>query len=207
MTPRRFFTGVLLVTYPVAVHTALLVGQPQWASLMALLLCISLTLLLGLGRITSAAASVLLIACILAVIGVLSQSKLLVVLIPFLVNVALCVLFGRTLVGDREALITRFARLDEDQVPPDLVRYTHTLTFIWCLFFAVLAMEVALLAFFASAETWSLYANFLNYLFVVALFILEYVYRRWRFRDRPHKSPLEFLASLAKADWVALSLR
>src|SRR5262249_58781310 len=55
---------------------------------------------------------------------------------PVVINVFLCVLFGLTLRRGHEPLITRFARLEHDVLPPQVERYTRRLTVLWTLFFA-----------------------------------------------------------------------
>ena len=51
-------------------------------------------------------------------------------------------------------------------------------------FFLCITLEGILLPFLVSLETWSLFVNLLNYLFVAILFIMEFAYRRLRFKQR-----------------------
>jgi uncharacterized membrane protein len=117
--------------------------------------------------------------------------------LPVAVNLALCWLFGRTLAAGREPMIGRFARLERGApLPPDLTRYTRTLTALWTAFFALMASISVGLAIWGSTLAWSLFTNFINYLLVAVLFVGEYVYRRLRFRHYSHLSPLEVLRRL-----------
>ena len=42
-------------------------------------------------------------------------------------------------------------------------------------------------------ETWSLFANLMNYLVVACFFLAEYAYRRRRFPEQPYAGLLDFL--------------
>lgn len=93
------------------------------------------------------------------------------------VNLALAVLFGRTLIGEREPLCTRFARLLHGFLPPEVVRYTRQVTVAWTVFFAaIFTLSCGLyLAQFLSA--WSVLANILSPLLIAAMFVVEYAIR------------------------------
>lgn len=210
MKLRGGLAGILLLAYPGAVHWALLAGRNDLAVLALLLLCLSFAALFVsyAGRLSMVSAAVVAVVSVTLAASLLQGSTFPIVLLPLMLNAALCWMFGRTLGPGHEALITRFARLVENgDLPPEVVRYTRRLTLVWCLAFAAFALEVALLAAFAEPAVWSLFANVVNYLLVTALFVIEYGYRRWRFRHRSHLSPVRFLISLAKADWRQLSLR
>ena len=202
--------GALLLLYPAAVHWSLLAGRNDLALSALLVLCLAFVTMYFSTANRIAATPITIVAILLLLLGAsfINHSSFPVVLLPPAINVGLCWMFGRTLRHGSDALITRFARLIEgENLPTDVVRYTRTVTFVWCLAFGALALEAALLAVLAPPEIWSLFAHGINHLFVAAVFVAEYTYRRWRFRDRPHLSPLRFLKSLAAADWQRLSLR
>lgn len=117
---------------------------------------------------------------------------------PVAINLALCWLFGRTLVRGRTPLIARFAIIEQGALTPELARYTRTLTWIWTLVFAGAAAISAVLALSGSRDAWSLFTNFLNYLAVAILFLGEYVYRRVRWRQYRHQSPLQLLRNVQR---------
>src|SRR5262245_33412566 len=117
--------------------------------------------------------------------------------LPLLVNLSLCALFGRTLLGGREPMIARFARLERGgDLPPDLVLYARRLTWIWTAFFALMAATSLGLALWGTVTAWSLFTNVVNYLLVALLFAGEYAWRRFRFRHYHHASPREILRRL-----------
>lgn len=117
---------------------------------------------------------------------------------PVAINLALCWLFGRTLVKGRVPLIARFATIEQGTLTPELERYTRNLTWMWTFLFAAAAAISAALALSGNRDAWSLFTNLLNYLAVALLFLCEYVYRRVRWRQYRHHSPLQLLRNVQR---------
>ena len=92
-------------------------------------------------------------------------------------NLALAVLFGRTLLGGREALCTRLARLLHGHLPPEVVRYTRQVTVAWTVLFVTLFMASAALYLGNFVTEWSILANILSPLLVALMFLVEYAIR------------------------------
>ena len=115
---------------------------------------------------------------------------------PIVINLALAWVFGRTLVHGRVPLIARFAIMEQGTLSAELVTYTRTLTWLWTLLFIGAAALSLGLALSGQRDAWSLFTNFLNYLLVAALFLGEFVYRRVRFRNYRHHSPLQLLRNV-----------
>ncbi|MET0042631.1 MAG: hypothetical protein ABW100_03845 [Candidatus Thiodiazotropha sp. 6PLUC3] len=81
---------------------------------------------------------------------------------PIIINGSLFTLFTMTLLPGQTPLITRFAELmhkDERDLNDYERQYTRRVTLFWSLMFAFLTIESALLAHYASTETWSLITN------------------------------------------------
>jgi uncharacterized membrane protein len=119
---------------------------------------------------------------------------------PVAVNLALCWLFGRTLARGRTPLIARFALLEQGTLTDELAAYARTLTWLWTLLFAGAACASLLLALSGNRDAWSLFTNLVNYLLVAALFLGEFVYRRLRFRNYRHQSPLQVLRNVRRTN-------
>jgi len=102
-------------------------------------------------------------------------------LLPALVSGALALVFARSLVRGRP-IIETIARLQAGPLPPDEVRYTRTLTRIWCGFFVANAAVAGALALAGPLALWTLYTGALAYLAIGLLLAGEQVYRAWRFR-------------------------
>jgi uncharacterized membrane protein len=180
--------------YPLLNHAAAVFDEPRWAALGVALLAWALTSgrLNGVGAMLPAAAT---FALSLWLAG--RFPGLLLYTPPVVINLALCGVFARTLVGDREPLVTRIARIERSgQLPPDLARYTRNLTRAWAGFFVLMAAISVTLAVTGPLAAWSLFTNILNYLLVALFFILEYLYRRVRYRHHPHASPWQVICRL-----------
>jgi uncharacterized membrane protein len=98
-------------------------------------------------------------------------------------NLLLAVVFGRTLAPGREPLCTRFATLLHGPLPPDVARYTRRVTAAWTAFFLALFTASCVLYLGGFLAAWSLLANILSPLLVVAMFAVEYGVR---LRSLPH---------------------
>jgi uncharacterized membrane protein len=98
-------------------------------------------------------------------------------------NLALAALFGKTLIGPGEPLITRFARIVNINGLSDCqLRYTRQATQAWAVFFLANATLSALLYVLASHAVWSLYASLLTAPLVGLMFVAEHL---WRMRVLP----------------------
>lgn len=93
-------------------------------------------------------------------------------------NSMLCWFFAQTLFGERTPIITTLARTIHPDMPQDVVRYTRTVTLAWAIFFALQVLVSLLIFYFASIETWSLFANILNWPMVILMFVVEYICRK-----------------------------
>lgn len=118
---------------------------------------------------------------------------------PAVIPGALFLVFAGSLRAGQTPLITRIAAAMHDGVlPDDLVKYTRQVTVLWCLVCAALFFSAVLLAAFASPELWSLMTNVVHYLVLGAVFVLEYAWRRIRFRHHEHLGLVQFLRRVAR---------
>lgn len=197
------------LAYVCTVHAAVLLHRPL-LGLVALTAWCAVQFLVSLsvgGRrrrlAWGAAAIVPATALALALAG--HSAALAVVLVPpVLINLALFVLFGRTLLPGQEPLIARFARIEQGDLPPPLYRYTRRLTAGWMALFAAMTVA-ALLATFADPATWSTVTNIICPLLAAALFLGEHPYRGWRFRQYGPASPLRTLRTMLRRETWATS--
>ncbi|MBT9463849.1 MAG: hypothetical protein IV113_07460 [Hydrogenophaga sp.] len=94
------------------------------------------------------------------------------------IHVALGVLFGKSLLGPGDALITRLARrIFDHELSDRKVRYTRNVTLAWTLFFFINALVSTLLFIWAPAAIWSVHANLLTGPLVGAMFVIEHLWR------------------------------
>lgn len=93
-------------------------------------------------------------------------------------NLALAALFGRTLFGTDEALVTQFARMAHGGVlSPAQARYSRQTTVAWCIFFVANASLSSILFWLATPAAWSLFANLLGTPLVLLMFAAEHLCR------------------------------
>lgn len=118
---------------------------------------------------------------------------------PAVIPASLFMLFALSLRAGETPLVTRIARLMHDgPLPEDLVVYTRHVTQLWCCVCAALFLSAVLLAIFATPALWSLMTNVIHYGVLGAVFVLEYGYRRWRYRHHEHQGLFQYLRRLAR---------
>jgi uncharacterized membrane protein len=195
----------LLLAYPITTHFSVISHRPS--IIVAVLLGLTvLGLAIALRRgsqIWSVTLAALLVAGFMCYRYGTAEN--LVFLPPVLINLALFLLFGRTLLPGRVPLITRFATMVRGPIDSVLARYTRRLTMAWAAFFAVMTLESIALALFAPIEIWSLFTNFLNYFFVLLFFIVEYYVRVRCLSSHSHPSFLSFCRMLVETDLRSLA--
>jgi uncharacterized membrane protein len=131
---------------------------------------------------------------------------------PVIVNFFVAWIFGHTLAPGQVPLVERLARLmhGSETLPDDIVHYARKVTLAWTVLtcaLGVLNLTLALVAepggilalcgitppFTVSVETWSLFANGLDYLIAGGFFVAEYFYRNTRFPDQPYRNMFDFV--------------
>lgn len=192
----QFIAAGAILGYPLLCHAAVAFGEPRWAAL-GLVLLAWVTVRAWRGALASVFAVVVLLAVATAVIAVAPTA--IVYVPPIALNLALCALFARSLRSGSEPMITRFARLERaGDMPDELATYTRRLTQLWTVFFVLMAAISLSLALWASPAAWSLFTNLVNYALVLLMFVLEYAYRRIRYRHYRHAGVMEFLRRLPR---------
>lgn len=94
-------------------------------------------------------------------------------------HLALGWLFGRTLFGPGEALVTQLARrVFRHGISARKVRYTRQVTIAWTAFFFANGALSTALFLFAPTDIWSIHANLLTGPLIGLMFVGEYLCRR-----------------------------
>src|SRR5262245_31544114 len=182
----RFPAVAAFAAYTVLAHVALTRHDTRWGSVGLAILAWGV-LWDVISPVPAAIVSAAAVALVLWLVPALPD--LVIHASPVVINVFLCVFFGLTLRRGREPLITRFARLEHDVLPPQVARYTRRLTVLWTLFFAAMAAITVALWLGASGTAFSLFVNVINWVLLAAFLIGEYLYRRMRFPTYEHKPP------------------
>jgi uncharacterized membrane protein len=176
--------------YPVALHIAVIHGYTKAAVWMLFGLAVCRSLLV----FTSAPyATTHLIAPAVAMIAMASLAvgdTAALYLPPVLIATALFQLFAHTLLPGEEPLLCRFARHLDGVEDERRLGYARTLTWFWTFFFAAMLVEAVLLALFAPIEIWSLFTNFVNYIVIAGLLLLQLIYRSFHLRRLPNLQSL-----------------
>ncbi len=110
------------------------------------------------------------------------------------VHLALGLWFGSTLLAGRTPLITSVARHLHGELPQAQVRYTRQVTLAWVVYFMTLTAASLLLFVAAPFSVWSLFANLLTPLALVAMFAGEYLLR---YRLHPEFERVSMRAAIA----------
>jgi uncharacterized membrane protein len=198
----RLFAAAVAIALPFAVHF-LTLDESVRPAVVAFGWAMTLAVAIGLARGFRIAA--LEAALVVGVIGAAWYGSLGTTYAVFVPSVAIDLLllwlFARTLAPGRQPLVSAIASIVRGELPPELARYTRAVTWFWCLFFAALALTSVLLAAFAPLAIWSLFANLLVYPFIALMLVLEYAYRRRRFPQHVHFSPLTVAKRLVQAGY------
>jgi uncharacterized membrane protein len=198
-SPARQLPVAFAAAYPLVAHLAAARNSVRLTVAAVALLAVS-ALLNSLLRGRVAAWLAVLIIIVVCWALALSSLRLLPLYVPpVLVPAFLAWVFGQTLLSGRTPLIEQLVHElhAPDTLPePAALVYARNLTLAWTVLFVVLAVTNLLLAAFAEPEQWSLFANLIAYLIVMAFFIVEYAYRRRRFPRQPYRNMLEFVQRL-----------
>jgi len=177
---RQLLSAGSLVLYPILVHTFIVRDAPSAALrtlLVVALVMVGLHIWLGdrSRRWIWMALYTLLAAA--AAANLWFGGHIALFLPPLIFNLALAIAFGHTLWDGGMPLVEPFMRKYRgDSVTSAHVLLARQLTWAWTVFFVAMAACAAYLAVFASLEAWSIFANFLNYLFVALMFLGQFAY-------------------------------
>lgn len=203
---RLLNAGVLfaVICYPFAVHSSVFSGSivPGLVILFLLLALLGLTLLMQhswFGGVSLLALAVL--ATGVTLMQGESAGLSLLHMPPVAINLILGLLFASTLLPGRTPLISRFAsKVHGGALDEQTQGYTRRVTQLWVAVFFLMAIESWLLALLASHQVWSLFTNFINYLVVLLVFVVEYQVRIRRLTHLEHPGFFRFLLSLFRMD-------
>lgn len=116
--------------------------------------------------------------CVQALMGIQVTAHVLYLLQHAGINFAVGLFFGSTLRPGRKALITAVAeKVHGGALGPKHLAYTRQVTAAWTIYFAVIVSVSLLLFFFASFDTWAVFANLVTPVATVAMFAGEFSIR------------------------------
>ena len=184
---------LLTISYPLLVHLAVWLELPAVQILALLVLTVGL-LLPGLRQNSRFAWILFLfILIMLCFIAYMDIAIYLLYVPPVVIPLLLWGIFFRSLLPGEVPLVTAIAEQVRGTLSTQLRSYTWKVTLMWTIFFAAMALWSALLPWLASLTLWSLFTNFINYIVAASLFIIEFIYRKWRFQSHDHISFVDYL--------------
>lgn len=199
------FVFILFLIYPILLHTCILKDEIDTSDL---LWVVAPLLLVGSGMIFRVVAKVWwpIVALLLGLLiyyvltGEHARVGLLAVngLSHATLNTFLLWFFGRTLLDNREPLISQIARHINGDLEPEILIYTRQVTFAWSAFFMLQIVMSLLLYVFAPLSVWSLFVNVLNLPLLITMFVAEHAYRTLRFPNHPRTSILKAIEIYTK---------
>lgn len=130
------------------------------------------------------------IALVFAVLGWISDDGTWLLILPSATQGAFGLAFLRSLSG--VPLIEHFARMVKPELGPGELAHCRAWTRIWGVYLLVLAAIGLGFARWASLAVWTIYVGAVSYALVGALFAVEYLNRKIRFRDYG-RNPLDWL--------------
>ncbi len=191
---------VLILSYPLLVHLAVWLEQPATQVLALLVLTLGL-LLPGLRQGSGFIWGLfLLILGLLCAAGYLGIAIYLLYLPPVVIPLLFWGVFFHSLLPGKTPLVTAIGERARGPLSAQMRRYTRSVTLMWTVVFAVMALWAALLSWVTTVMLWSLFTNFINYFLIVLLFVAEFVYRKWRFQDHDHPGFFDYLKIVANAN-------
>lgn len=193
--------SLLVITYPVVAHIALLVSNPA-ISVYYLAAVTSLMLLLPTGylKVTNVFFALMIFALVFG-LHQYEKASYLVYLPPTLIPLFLMIIFGRSLQDGEVPLVTGFAeKMERASLPEDRKVYTRNVTKLWVVVFALMVVESVTLAAYTPLKVWSWYTHIGNYLLIVCVILVEFLYRRVRFKDA-NKDFKTFINALVHHKW------
>ena len=119
----------------------------------------------------------------IAIINIFTHTLHAIFIPSIAINVFLTLMVLASLRKTSVPFLERFYRLEHTaDLPLEVRQQTRLMTWIWGLFFAVMASLSLLLALLAPLEIWSLFANILYFVFLIALVVTMHTYLYLRLR-------------------------
>jgi uncharacterized membrane protein len=130
------------------------------------------------------------IAAVFALLGWISDNGTWLLVLPSATQATFGLAFLRSLSGT--PLVEHYARMVKPELSGPELAHCRRWTTVWGIYLIALAALGLCLAAWASLAVWTAYAGVASYALVGALFAVEYVVRKIRFRDYG-RNPLDWL--------------
>ncbi|HEY0252137.1 MAG TPA: hypothetical protein VGC41_11460, partial [Kofleriaceae bacterium] len=132
------------------------------------------------------------IAVVFAALGWVFDNGTWLMILPAATQASFGLAFLRSL--KTTPMIENFARMVKPELSDGEVAHCRAWTRIWGLYLIAVAAFGLVLAAYASLKLWTIYVGLISYGLVGVLFAVEYVVRKYKFRDYG-RNPLDWLLS------------
>lgn len=118
-----------------------------------------------------------------------SNSRILLLLYPFIINMIFLSAFSLSLLRP-PSIIERLARRQDPDLPVAAIQYTRKVTITWCLLFMFNGCVALITAVLGDLALWTLFNGFIAYILISLVFVVEYSIRtilkgRFHSQDSP----------------------
>lgn len=170
-------TAGILLLYPFAIYFGLNYFQPKYLALV-LMFFVSARIILVKAKFKKSPWVMPALTLGLVAIGIsaLTDTDIGFKLYPLAINFSMLIVFAYSYYKP-PTVIETFARLSENDMPPEAIKYTTNVTLVWCLFFIFNGLVSLYTALFMSLDSWLIYNGFLSYILMGFLMLVEYLVR------------------------------
>lgn len=191
----KILSGLFLFASPWVLYWTLSRGDVQVASftLIGWVILRTIPIVLAAKREHLRAALTLpAIGLVFALLGWLLDNRVWLMVLPAATQASFGVAFLRSLTTT--PLIENFARMVKPELTEPELAHCRAWTRIWGIYLIAVAVFGLVLAACASLAVWTIYVGVLTYVLVGLLFAVEYVTRKYKFREYD-RNPLDWLLS------------
>lgn len=191
----KIISGLFLFASPWVLYWTLSRGDVQVASLTLIGWVILRTIPIVLAakrEHVRAALTLPAIGLVFALLGWLLDNGVWLMVLPAATQASFGVAFLRSLTTT--PMIENFARMVKPELSDAELAHCRAWTRIWGIYLIVVAVFGLVLAACASLAVWTLYVGVLTYVLVGLLFAVEYVTRKYKFREYG-RNPLDWVLS------------
>ncbi|MFU2047258.1 hypothetical protein C3007_06410 [Avibacterium gallinarum] len=117
--------------------------------------------------------------CLALILVVIAGTRALVGMFwyPVIINGLMFALFASSL-WQSQTFVERLARLQEPNLTAEGVRYTRTVTQVWCVVFIINIVITSALIFGQYYDYWALYSGVISYVFIGLVMGIEWIIRQ-----------------------------
>lgn len=172
-------TGLMLLAWPFLIGFGLTHNSLHWLlPLMALLLVFRLRQARhAAGPMRFVVQTVALAGIALCTASYVLKAHQWLLLYPVVVNLVMLAVFGGSL-WTKMPLVERLARIRDPHLPPEGVRYTRTVTRVWCGFFIVNGSIALITVINGDMQLWTLWNGMIAYILMGTLMATEWLVRQ-----------------------------